>query len=193
MAGGAGAVSLRIPLTSDQTLQTEFHEIERRLRRLEKSVGVTVSQTVLRTSTSSSSSVNLQPIYDRLTALEAAMVALGSFGIDDLPDFGGVGATEARGLVPTPGFAEPPTGVAQHLLTESGEWGFPLRGLVSVVTATDQTDLPYDVLEVSAGMHVGGPVSVGEVLANTVRMVGYLIPNGTLVTCEDDLSVAGLI
>lgn len=185
-------MSLRIPLTSDQTLQTEFHEIERRLRRLEKSVGVTVSQTVLRTSTSSSSSVNLQPIYDRLTALEAAMVALGSFGIDDLPDFGGVGATEARGLVPTPGFAEPPTGVAQHLLTESGEWGFPLRGLIGVATSGEQTDPPYDVIDVSA-LHVAGPLSVSDLLVETARVIGFLIPSGTLATCEDDLSIAGLI
>lgn len=187
-------MSLRIPLTSDQTLQTEFHEIERRLRKLEKTTGVTVSQTVLRSSGTSSGTVNLGPIYDRLTALETALVALGSFGIDDLPDFGGVGATEARGLVPTPGFAEPPTGVAQHLLTESGEWGFPLRGLIGVSTSGEQTDPPYDVVDLSAGVHIAGPVAVGELLVSMARVVGLLlIPGGTLATCEDDLSVAGLI
>ena len=186
-------MSLRIPLTSDQTLQTEFHEIERRLRKLEKTTGVTVSQTVLRSSGTSSGTVNLGPIYDRLTALETALVALGSFGIDDLPDYGLVGATETRGLVPTPSFAEPPTGVAQHVLTEDNYWGFPLRGLIGVSTSGEQTDPPYDVVDVAAGMHVSGPIAVGEILIGTARVIGYLIPNGTLATCEDDLSISGLI
>lgn len=155
-------MSLRIPLTNDQTLQTEFHEIERRLRKLEKATGVTVSQTVLRTSTSSSSGVNLQSVYDRLTALEAAVTALGSFGIDDLPDFGGVGATESRGLVPTPGYAVPPTGVAQHVLTEDNEWGFPLRGLIHVGTSGEQTDPPYDVVSIDAAVQAGH-LQVGDV------------------------------
>ena len=178
-------MSLRIPLTNDQTLQTEFHEIERRLRKLEKATGVTVSQTVLRTSTSSSSGVNLQSVYDRLTALEAAVTALGSFGIDDLPDFGGVGATEARGLVPTPGFAEPPTGVAQHLLTESGEWGFPLRGLIGVSTSGEQTDPPSDVVNINAALHAGH-LSVSNIECFDLHTHGDIEYNDTFY---DDLRV----
>ena len=187
-------MSLRIPLTRDQTLQVEFHEIERRLRRLERASGVSPAggPNLVFNSTSSGggATVNLQPILDRLTALEQTLAGLST---TNQPDYGAVGAAARNGLVPTPGLSEPPTGVAQHVLTEDNFWGFPLRGLIGVATSGEQTEPPYDVVDVAAGMHVSGPIDVGEILIGTARMVGYLIPNGTLATSEDDLSIAGLI
>ena len=187
-------MSLRIPLTSDQTLQVEFHEIERRLRKIEKGLGVNAGSTsIIRVSGGSGGgpAVNLQPIYDRLDVIETTLLDLAA--TPAIVDYKVVGASSAAGLVPDPGVSEPPTGVAQHVLTEDNEWGFPLRGLIGVSTSGEQTDLPYDVVDVAAGMHVSGPIAVGEILIGTARVVGYLIPNGTLATCEDDLSTAGLI
>ena len=183
-------MSLRIPLAPDQTLSVEFHEIERRLRKLERETGVSSVSTIRVTGGGSSAPVNLSGIYARLEALEAS---LGEIDVDDLPNLGPVGDAAQKGLAPSPGLAEPPTGVAQHLLTEDAVWGFPFRGLVGVSTSGEHTDIPYDVLDVLSGVHIGGPVSVGELLVNTARVAGYLIPSGILVTCEDDLSVAGLI
>ncbi len=188
-------MSLRIPLGSDQTLQVEFHEIERRLRRLERASGVSPAggPNLIFNSTSSGSggtAINLQPILDRLTALETALSLIST---TNPPDYGAVGASARNGLVPTPGLAEPPTGVAQHVLTEDNFWGFPFRGLIGVATSGEQTDLPYDVVDVSAALHVAGPFSVADLLVGTARVIGYLIPSGTLATCEDDLSIAGLI
>jgi len=182
-------VSLRIPLTPDQTLQVEFHEIERRLRRLEKAQGNAASGSVRIVSGGGSTSVDLTSIYARLDALEAGII-----GVDDIPNLTGVGSAAQKGLAPSPGLAEPPTGVAQHLLTEDATWGFPLRGLIGVSTSGEQTDLPYDVVDVLAALHVTGPLSVADLLSITVRVTGLLlIQGGTLATCEDDLSVSGLI
>jgi hypothetical protein len=100
-----------------------------------------------------SAGVNLQPLLDRITALENAVAGMG--GSDDLPELGPVGADAQAGIAPDPGIAEPPTGVAQHLLTEDATWGFPLRGLVGVVTSGEQTEPPYDVVNLNAGLHVG--------------------------------------
>ena len=183
-------MSLRIPLAPDQTLAVEFHEIERRLRKLERETGVSSVSTIRVTGAGSSVPVNLSGILARLAALEAA---IGTVDVDSLPNLGPVGAGAQKGLAPSPGLALPPTGVAQHLLNEDAEWGFPLRGLVDVSTSGEHTDSPYDVVNVSAGVHVSGPVSFGDVFAQTVRVMGYLIPSGILVTCEDDLSIAGLI
>ena len=187
-------MSLRIPLTSDQTLQVEFHEIERRLRKIEKGLGVNAGSTsVIRVSGGSggTSTVNLQPIYDRLDVIETTLLDLAA--TPAIVDYRVVGASSAAGLVPDPGVSEPPTGVAQHVLTEDNEWGFPLRGLIGVATSGEQTDLPYDVVDVSAALHVEGPLSVADMLVVTARVIGLLIPSGTLATCEDDLSIAGLI
>jgi hypothetical protein len=145
-------MSLRIPLSPDQTLQTEFHEIERRLRKLEKATGVTAGSTrVLIAGSSGTGVVNLQPIYDRLNDLEDA--------INGIPtpvtnDFGGVGPSSVHGLVPAPGVALPPTGVAGRVLLEDGRWGEPFRGLIGVATPGDETEA-VDVVDINAGLHVG--------------------------------------
>jgi hypothetical protein len=145
-------MSLRIPLSPDQTLQTEFHEIERRLRKLEKATGVTAgSSRVLIAGNSGTGVVNLQPIYDRLNDLEDALAGLPAPVTND---FGGVGSGAIHGLVPSPGIYAPPTGIARHILLEDGTWGFPFRGLVQVVTSGSQTDLAYDVLDINAALHL---------------------------------------
>ena len=143
-------MSLRIPLTPDQTLQTEFHEIERRLRKLEKATGVGInSSRVLIAGSSGTGTVNLQPIYDRLNDLEAAIA-----GLPDpiTTDFGGVGPASVHGLVPAPGTAVPPSGVAGHVLLEDGTWGFPFRGLIQVATSGEQTAPPYDLIDINAAL-----------------------------------------
>jgi len=183
MAGRTGAVSLRIPLTPDQTLQTEFHEIERRLRKLEKATGVQAgSSRVLISGSSGGGTTNLQPIYDRLNALEDAINAIPDPVTND---FGGVGPTSAHGLVPAPGVPEPPTGVAGHVLLEDGTWGFALRGLVLVATSGEQTDPPFDVVTILGGLHVAGSVEAGE-------FVGKIAPLGYLACNQDELTYAGL-
>jgi hypothetical protein len=146
-------MSLRVPLTPDRTLQVEFHEIERRLRAMERRTGLQNSRTTLQIIGGSGGAVDLKPITDRLNAIE---IRLGSVGnpAAAIPDFGGVGPESNRGLVPAPGTAEPPTGVGQHLLTESGEWGFPLRGLVGVATSGVQTDIPCDRVSILADVHM---------------------------------------
>jgi hypothetical protein len=170
-------VSLRIPLSPDQTLQTEFHEIERRLRKLEKTTGVTAgSSRVLIAGPSGTGVVNLQPIYDRLNDLEAA--------INGLPapvtnDFGGVGSGAVHGLVPSPGIYAPPAGIARHVLLEDGTWGFPFRGLVQVVTSGAQTDLPYEVLDINAGLHAFY-LSVGVLEVGDVNVSGTFVIDGGL-------------
>lgn len=182
-------MSLRIPLTPDQTLQVEFHEIERRLRRLEKA-GKSDATTVRIIGGGGTGSADLTSIYNRLAALEAAVGD--TLEVDDIPNLVGVGSGAQKGLAPSPGLAEPPTGVAQHLLTEDATWGFPLRGLIGVATSGEDVALPYEIVDVSAGLHVAGPLAVGDLLVGTARIM-VLVPNGILAVCEDDLSVAGLI
>lgn len=149
-------MSLRIPLTSDQTLQVEFHEIERRLRRLEKAT--TSETTSIRViGSGGTGAADLTSIYNRLAALEAA-VAL------EVPNLGPVGLAAQAGLAPSPGLGLPPTGVAQHLLTENATWGFPFRGLIGVETSGEQTDPPYDVVNLQAALTVGH-VSAGNIVA----------------------------
>lgn len=158
-------MSLRIPLTPDQTLQTEFHEIERRLRKLEKGLGVTAGpSSVIRVSGGGGgTSVNLQPIYDRLDVIETTLLDLAA--APAIANYRVVGTSSAAGLVPDPGTSEPPTGVAQHVLTEDNEWGFPLRGLIGVATSGEQTDQPNDIVNVHSGLHVG------SVTAATIEVV----------------------
>ena len=172
-------MSLRIPLTPDQTLQTEFHEIERRLRRLEKATGVGInSSRVLIAGSSGTGTVNLQPIYDRLNDLEAAIA-----GIPDpiTTDFGGVGPASVHGLVPAPGTAVPPSGVAGHVLLEDGTWGFPLRGLVQVATSGSQIDPPYDVLSIQSALSIVGIASG--------TFTGFFVPTGYLACNQDELDL----
>jgi hypothetical protein len=167
-------LSLRIPLTPDQTLQTEFHEIERRLRRLEKDVGVSAgTSTVIRVGGSGGSNrtVDLQPLLDRLDALEAAVTSLPP--VVTYSDFRPVGSNSTRGLVPDPRTNEPPTGVSQHVLTEDNEWGYPLRGLIDVATAGEQTAPPYDVVDINAGIHAQS-LSAGEIVCVDAYVYGTL-------------------
>ncbi len=138
---------------------------------------------------SGAGSVNLTPIIARIEALEDFIANLPS---QTFNDFGGVGGSANRGLVPTPGTSEPPTGVAQHLLTESGEWGYPLRGLIGVVTSGEQSDPAADVVALQAGLHAGN-VSAGLITAKDVLVYGYLKLSGVLSCSEDELSVAGLV
>lgn len=163
-------MTLRIPLTKDQTLQTEFHEIERRLRKLEKATGTASSSTVriIQSGGGGSTTVNLTPIIARLDALEATVAAIPD---TDFSEFGGVGETSDRGLVPAPGTSLPPTGIAQHLLTESGEWGFPLRGLIDVVTPGDATSAA-DILDIQGSLVVVGHLSAGDVTCSQVILPG---------------------
>jgi hypothetical protein len=165
-------MALRIPLSPDQTAQVEFHEIERRLRRLEKTLGTNASQgsriTVF--GSSGGGSVNLTPILARITALEDAVANISP---TTYQDFGGVGATSSRGLVPEPGVPEPPTGVAQHLLTESGEWGFPLRGLIGVATPGDET-VGSDTVNLEANLIATGKVVATSLEASEIRAHGIV-------------------
>ena len=169
-------MTLRIPLSPDQTLQTEFHEIERRLRKLEKAVGQTAGGTTVRViGSGNGAGVNLQPLVDRITALENAVAGLGGTTPDDLPELGPVGPEAQAGIAPDPGIAEPPTGVAQHLLTEDATWGFPLRGLIGVVTSGEQTDPPYDVVNLLAGLTVG-PISTPRIECTDMVVGGSFSP-----------------
>lgn len=149
-------MSLRIPLTPDQTLQVEFHEIERRLRRLEKFTK-SDSTSIRVIGTGGTGAADLTSIYNRLAALEAAVAV-------DVPNLGPVGAAAQAGLAPSPGLGAPPTGVAQHLLTEDAEWGFPLRGLIGVATSGEQTSPPYDVVNLAAALTVWD-VAAGNISA----------------------------
>ena len=98
-------MSLRIPLSPDLTLQTEFHEIERRLRKLEKATGTSAGSSVRITTTNTGAAVvNLQPIYDRLNVLEETLANLPEPVTND---FGAVGAASFHGLVPAPGVPIP--------------------------------------------------------------------------------------
>jgi len=184
-------LSLRIPLSPDQTLQTEFHEIERRLRRLEKSLGASGgSTTTIRVTGGGGggAGVDLQPIEERLSALEATVASLDAAA--EVPVFGAVGEDARRGLVPAPESAGPPDGVADDVLLEDATWGFPLRGLVGVTT--DGTTDATDCVEVLGGLHVNSSLSADEVVARKAT-VGLLILPGILATSEDELSVAGLL
>lgn len=166
-------MSLRIPLTPDQTLQTEFHEIERRLRKIEKGLGVTpgLSSVIRVSGGGGSSAVNLQPIYDRLDVIETTLLDLAA--APAIVDYRVVGASSAAGLVPDPGVSVPPTGVAQHVLTEDNEWGFPLRGLIGVSTSGEQTDPPYDIVTLSAGLHAQN-AQVSELECHNLHVNGQV-------------------
>jgi hypothetical protein len=185
-------MALRIPLTPDQTLQTEFHEIERRLRRLERATGTSVGTTNLRVIGGGSGTVNLQPILDRLDALEQQVADMGD-PASEIPDFGAEGPTAMRGLVPSPGSPTSPTGISGQVLISNATWGYPFRGLVSVVTSGDQTDPAIDVLCIEAGLQVGGSLHAANIVARDVNVFGYLKVNGVLACSEYELSLAGLV
>lgn len=183
-------MSLRIPLAPDQTLQTEFHEIERRLRKLERATGVSVVTTIrVAGGGGSTPVVNLAPLIARIEALEAA---IGEVDLDDLPNLGPVGPTAQKGLAPSPGLYAPPTGVAEHVLTEDAVWGFPVRGLMQVVSSGDET-VSEDRLAVLGSLHLNGGLSADEIVGRKVTILGPLIVSGYLATSEDELSVAGLV
>jgi hypothetical protein len=178
-------MSLRIPLTKDQTLQVEFHEIERRLRKLERSLGQPVGATTVFVGGGTAvprptSGTDLSGVTARLDALEAIVSTLGT--VTEPVDFKAVGAYSANGLVPTPGTSEPPDGVADHVLKEDATWGFPFRGLVEV--ATDGTG-ESDVVNIHAGLHVGSIQAADIVCSN---IYGTLSPMGYLACCDDELA-----
>ena len=167
-------MALRIPLTSDQTLQTEFHEIERRLKKLERRTGITAGSsitTIQSFGTGGASSPNLNPILARLDAIETALANLPEMDDVDFAVFGGVGPTASSGAVPAPETHVPPTGIADEVLQESATWGFPFRGLAQVETSGAQLDIPYDVLDLNAGLHVGH-VSAANVSCYDLRTHG---------------------
>ena len=181
-------MSLRIPLSPDLTLQTEFHEIERRLRKLEKTTGVTVGGTtstrLLVSNSTTTGTVNLQPIYDRLNDLENAVANLPE---PITTDFGGVGVASVHGLVPAPGTAQPPTGVAGHVLLSDGTWGFPFRGLVQVATSGTESDPALDVITILGGLSVLGSVQASELVVSVIHTPGWM------ACCDDELSLRGLL
>lgn len=185
-------MSLRIPLTKDQTLQTEFHEIERRLRKLERATGTAVGHTTVQVIGGGGgvSISDFRTVIERIENLEELVAGIGD--PSEIPDFGNVGPAALRGLVPSPDTPLAPEGVAQHVLTEDNNWGFPFRGLVQVVTSGEQSDPPNDVLSIQASVNTGN-LSAGEIHTSNVTVMGYLKLRGTFATCEDDLSVAGLI
>lgn len=185
-------MSLRIPLSPDQTLQTEFHEIERRLRRLEKRTGVSAGSTTIQVLGGGVGVTNLQPLITRIEALEAVVAAIPDPDDFDIDVFGAVGPSSATGIVPEPGVVEPPEGLETHVLLEDATWGYPLRGLVMVATEGSQTDPPYDVVDIHGGLHTGG-VSAGEIVAGKVIVLGPLVLAGYIACSEDELTLAGLV
>lgn len=160
-------MTLRIPLTPDQTLQTEFHEIERRLRKLEKSTGVQSGRTLIQV-TNEGGSTNLQSIYERLAVIESTL-ASSIVSVDDIQDLGAVGPNAHKGLAPDPGQGVPPTGVAQHVLTENAEWEFPFRGLIGVATPGDETEAGDSVF-VLGSMSVIGNMAVNALSCESVTL-----------------------
>jgi hypothetical protein len=156
-------MALRIPLTHDQTLQTEFHEIERRLRKLETAAAKIGTNSSVILGSGGTGSPSLGSVYARLTALEQALAALGAVTV---PELGPVGASAQAGIAPDPGLYAAPTGVAEHVLKEDATWGFPFRGLVQVGTSGEQTQPPYDVLNVFGGLQVGDVTAADVELFN---------------------------
>lgn len=165
-------MSLRIPLAREQTTPVEFHEIERRLRRLERATGTGVGPNTRVTviGASGGGTVNLTSILARIEALEDYISTLPN-PIETYQDFGGVGATSNHGLVPAPGTSEPPDGLAQHLLTESGTWGFPHRGLLHVVTPGDETS-GSDTVNMQGNLTALGTLSGYAVEAGSITVTG---------------------
>jgi len=149
-------MTLRVPPRADQTIQTMVQETERRLRRLEQRLGTRSegATTIIRTvgGSSSVSMADLTAINERISALEQTVADFISDSGVDVPVFGGVGLTSRRGLVPEPGVRTPPTGLASHVLVEDATWGYPFRGLIRVATSGEQTEPPFDVLNVHAGL-----------------------------------------
>jgi hypothetical protein len=159
-------MTLRVPLGGDQTLQTEFHEIERRLRRLEKitiGIGGQRPGSTISVINSGGPGVNLTPIIERIEALELAIQgAEDEFNLDNIPTLGPVGPSSVRGLAPDPGLRPAPTGLASHVLHEDAEWSYPYRGLIRVGTSGEHTDPPHDVLNLHGALHAQG-ASLGNV------------------------------
>lgn len=182
-------MTLRVPLGGDQTLQTEFHEIERRLRKLEKGVLGPTRSSSLNTlqiigGGSNSTPVDLSQINARLSALENELANLTDPEEGTLSVFGGVGPSASQGLVPDPGTAEPPTGVGAHLLVEDSTWGFPFRGLAGV--ATSGSDKAQDVLALSAGLHVAHDLSSGNLVTGDADIEGQLRYRAICGSCNGD-------
>jgi hypothetical protein len=164
-------MSLRIPIGADQTLQVEFHEVERRLRRLERRTGTSVGSTTLQViGGGGGSTVDLKPITDRLDALE---LALASMEEPITNDFGANGPAAVHGLVPTPGTFVPPTGVGDHVLKEDATWGFPLRGLIGAATPGDETT-GSDTVNLLANLIATGKVVSSGLEALEIRSHGIL-------------------
>lgn len=166
-------MSLRIPLTKDQTLQVEFHEIERRLRKLEKSVGERVGSTTVYVSGSTAvprpgGTVDTTGLIARIEALELLVAGLSE--PTETPVFKGTGDFAAKGLVPEPDIHEPPTGIGEQYLEEDATWSFPYRGVVQLTTPGDATSAT-DNLHVSGSLTVGSDFSARDVEAREVRTI----------------------
>lgn len=166
-------MTLRIPLTQDQTLQVEFHEIERRLRKLEKSLGRDSTTASIRVVAGGSGTDTVNP--SDLAALEARLAALEAAVLDletELPpEFGAVGSESAAGIVMDPGVPMPPTGLAEHVLKEDATWGFPFRGLVQVTTPGDETDKGTDAVNIEGTLTVNADLSAHDIEARRVRTI----------------------
>ena len=171
-------MALRIPLSPDMTLQTEFHEIERRLRRLERNLGTGAGESHITVVAGSSgggpqpaAAVDLSAIYARLDALEDTVATLDTASI---PVFMPAGSSSAQGIVPDPGNAAAPVGLEEHLLKEDATWGFPLRGLVKVAKGTDDVTTLREVLDVLGGLHVAGDLTAADLEIFNLHTHGYV-------------------
>jgi len=169
-------LSLRIPLTNDQTLQTEFHEIERRLRKLEKSLGRGGTTTILSMggggggNVLAAPTVDLSQIEDRLSTLETIVDGLDAVTI---PVFGPVGTNASSGIVPSPEQSDPPSEIADQYLQEDTTWSFPLRGLVFNATNGVADIDTHEVVDLHGGLHVGA-VSASDVMTGDLHVFGSL-------------------
>lgn len=184
-------MSLRIPLTKDQTLQTEFHEIERRLRKLERQTGVTVGSNGTTSNTTFQTIVqggatNLDAIYARLAVIEEALRNL-SIPEANLPELGPAGPDAQAGIAPDPGTGVPPTGVAQHLLVEDATWGFPFRGLMGVTTVGDSSGPGQDAINVEGTLNVNADLTANRIEARSVTTLeGVTLESDTYQLSSDE-------
>lgn len=163
-------MALRIPLTPDMTLQTEFHEIERRLRKLEKVTGTASNSTTIKVVGGGGGAVDLSAIYSRLAALESAVAQ--PVDLSGLAEFQPAGDGSSKGLVPAPDEAAPPTGLADQYLEEDGTWSWPFRGLFNVATQGNENGYGGDTLNLLGSLGILGNFSAQEIECLGVNLPG---------------------
>lgn len=174
-------MSLRIPLTPDQTMQVEFHEIERRLRKLERQIGkgtggdtyISVSGGGLTggrvpSTPTTITEHDMELLLDRVAVLEDAVANLDT---SEVPVFKEAGPGAARGIVPSPEAVTPPTGMTAEYLEEDATWSYPYRGLIHIATAGDET-IGTDILNVAGALHVAGDLTAADLAVFDLHTYG---------------------